>query len=113
MSIPISNNKYSNYFDLIYYEIWGPYRVESFWGAHYFLAIVDDAIRGTWVFLIREKSEAFHLLKNFWLIVRIQFGTCVKFIHSDNEIEFTSGPLAKFYGEQAIIHQTSCIDTPE
>ena len=62
-------------------------------GAHYFLAIVDDASRGTWVFLMKEKSEAFKLLKNFCLMIKTQFGKCVTVIRSDNGAKFTSRPM--------------------
>ena len=39
-------------------DIWGAYRIESFTAAHYFLSIVDDASRGTWVYLMKEKKKA-------------------------------------------------------
>jgi len=109
MSFPISNNKASYCFDLIHCDIWGLYRVESLCGAYYFL----DASHGTWVFFIKEKSEASKFLKNFCLMIKTQFGKCVKVIQSDNGAEFTSGPMKQFYGEEGIIHQTSCTDTPQ
>ena len=37
----------------------------SFYGAHYFLTILDDASRPVWVYLMKEKEEASSLLKNF------------------------------------------------
>ena len=35
-------NKAEGVFELIHCDIWGPYRVPSFNGAHYFLTIIDD-----------------------------------------------------------------------
>ena len=46
-------------------------------------------------------------------MVKTQFGANVKVIRSDNGSEFTSGSMKKFYGEHGIIHQTSCVDTPQ
>jgi len=46
----ISKKNAKENFDLIHYDIWGPYHTASLSGAHYFLSIVDDASRGTWVY---------------------------------------------------------------
>ena len=46
-------------------------------------------------------------------MIKTQFAQSVKVIRSDNGAEFTSGPMKQFYGEQGIIHQTSCTDTPQ
>ena len=54
-------------FDLIHCDIWGAFRVPSILGAHYFLTIVDDFSRHTWVYLMRHKSETQGLLRNFYL----------------------------------------------
>ena len=42
----VSGNKANDLFDLVHCDIWGPYRVSSSCGAHYFLNIIDDASRG-------------------------------------------------------------------
>jgi len=39
----VSHNKTKDLSDLIYCDIWGPYKEASFSGAHYFLTIVVDA----------------------------------------------------------------------
>ena len=54
----------------MYYDIRGAYRVESFYEAHHFLSIVDDASRGTWEYLMRDKSEASKLVVSFCMMVR-------------------------------------------
>jgi len=38
------------FFDLIHVDIWGPYFVPSFEGHGYFLTIVDDFSRFTWIY---------------------------------------------------------------
>jgi len=42
-----------------------------------------------------------------------QFGKQVKVVIMDNESEFKSGPIKVFYRDKKIIHQTSCVDTPQ
>ncbi|KAJ1703741.1 hypothetical protein LUZ63_003520 [Rhynchospora breviuscula] len=110
---PDSLNKAANSFDLIHCDIWGPYRVGSHCGAHYFLTIVDDHTRAVWVYLMAEKSETSHLLKSFCKMVQTQFGVTVKCIRSDNELEFQSHHMKQFYADSGILHQTSCVFTPQ
>lgn len=48
-----------NSFDLIHVDIWGPLAVTSIRGYSYFLTIVDDHFRHTWVYLMKQvKSKA-------------------------------------------------------
>jgi len=56
LSIFESDSNISELFALIHCDIWGAYRTPSLCGAHYFLTIVDDASRGVWVYLMRERS---------------------------------------------------------
>jgi len=109
----LSDNKESMHFDLIHCDIWGAYSVKSFCGASYFLTILDDTSCCLWVYLVRDKSKASKIMKDFCAMVQTQFKTRVRTIRSDNGSEFISGPMKKFYAEKGIIHETSCIDTPQ
>nr|KYP58589.1 Copia protein [Cajanus cajan] len=62
--LSIGNNFVSNkYFDLIHVDLWGPYSIPSIHGHKYFLTIVDDHSRYTWIsFFLKLKSET----KNFF-----------------------------------------------
>lgn len=52
-------------FDLIYCDVWGPLRITTHTGAHYFLILVDDYTQFTWMFLMKIKSKTQGLLKTF------------------------------------------------
>jgi len=99
LPFPNSENKALHCFDLIHYDIWGAYHVEAFYGSRYFLSIIDDASRGVWVYLMKEKSEASGLVMDFCMMTKTQFNASVKTIRSDNGSEFTFGPMKRFYGE--------------
>jgi len=71
MPFSISENKANNCFDLVHCDIWGPYRIKSLCGAQYFLTIVDDASRGIWIYLLKDKSEASQYLKEFYIMTNI------------------------------------------
>ncbi|RVW95625.1 Retrovirus-related Pol polyprotein from transposon TNT 1-94 [Vitis vinifera] len=98
-------------FEIIHCEIWGRYRHPSLFGAHYFLTIVDDYTRFTWIFLMRHKDEAQSLLKRFFSYVFTQFEFRIKTFRSDNGREFTS--LRSFFKDNGVIFQHSCVYTPQ
>ena len=55
---PVSKSIAKDVFDSVHCDIWGPYKTPSLCGAHYFLSIVDDASRRTWVYLMKHRTEA-------------------------------------------------------
>ena len=110
-SFHLSMNKASDFFALIHCDIWGSYHVASSTGAHYFLTIVDDYSRATWVYLMMGKYEVGSLIKNFCAMAKTQFNKQVKVIRSDNGQEFLC--LRDYYAQMGIVHHTSFIDTPQ
>jgi len=62
---------------------------------------------------MNEKSEASQLLRNFCKMAKTQFGAQVRMVKSDNGMKFTSNHIKEFYSERGIIHQTSCVYTPQ
>lgn len=97
-------------FELIHIDIWGGYHVPSLTGAQFFLTIVDDYSRGTWVYLMKHKSETCSLLVSFVHLVETQFNKRVKVIRSDNGPEFS---MTQFYASKGIEHQTTCVNNPQ
>ena len=97
-------------FQLIHIDIWGPFSVTSYSGHQFFLTIVDDYSRFTWLFLMKTKSETRGLLNNFLIYVHTQFNTRIQTIRTDNGQEFN---MPTFYQDHGIIHQTTCVETPE
>jgi hypothetical protein len=91
-------------------DIWGPLSIPSMLGYKYFLTIVYDKSRFTWIYLMRLKSEASALIKTFVLLVQNQFNTKIKTIRKNNGVEFL---LKDFYSQNGILHQSSCVGTPQ
>ena len=109
----VSENKAENRFELMHCDIWGPYREPASCEAHYFLTIIDNSSRVVRLYLMKEKSEVGHYVKTFVSMINTQFDKCVKVIRTDNRLEFKSRAMKKFYAEKDIIHQTSCMKTPQ
>jgi len=111
--LPISISRAKACFELSDVDNWGPYPCKTHDGASFFLTIIDDYTRATSVHLIAHKSNTFPLLKAFIAFVEKQFGATVKVIRSDNGREFKEISKLEFYGQKDILHQTSCVDTPQ
>ncbi|XP_019086343.1 PREDICTED: uncharacterized protein LOC109126896 [Camelina sativa] len=107
----ISNNHLSPFpFDLVHLDIWGPFSIESVEGFRYFLTIVDDCTRATWVYLLRNKSDVTSIFPAFIQYVFTQYKKKIKKIRTDNAPELASTDLVKTHG---MIHQFSCAYTPQ
>lgn len=110
---PLSNHKSKYLGDLVHLDLWGPYRVQSREGYKYFLTIVDDFSRAVWVFLLRGKDETFENFLTFYNLLKNQFNKTVKIIRSDNGSEFINQRMNNFTKQHGILHQTSCVHTPQ
>ncbi|XP_070050325.1 uncharacterized protein [Nicotiana tomentosiformis] len=93
LSFPVSKSKYSSIFQLIHVSAWGPYRKATFDRNQYFVNVVDDYSRYTWVCLIQSKCEISIALKDFLTMVRNQFDVSVKVLRFDNGTEFFNSQM--------------------
>lgn len=91
-------------------DLWGPFSTASLHNHKYFLTIVDDFSRFTWVIMLKGKFEAQRQIERFIQLVENQFGARVKTVRSDNGPEFI---LPSFYASKGILHQCSCVETPQ
>jgi len=66
----LSASKSKICFDFIHVDVWGPYSSSSIHGHKYFLTIVDDYSRYTWVFPLKQKSKVVKILENFLFLFK-------------------------------------------
>ena len=109
LPFPSFNHVSDNAFDLIHCDVWGTFARFTHDGFRYFLTIVDDA-RSTWVYLMKSKSDTRALLISFYTMINPQFHTNIKIIRTDNAPKLF---LKYFYAKHVIIHQHSCVATPQ
>ena len=100
-------------FQLVHMDVWGPFKQETYNGNKYFLTLVDDFCRMTWVFLLKFKSDCLLHLKNFILLVKNQFDITIKIIRSDNGLEFINTQCTALFNFLGIVHQRTCVYTPQ
>ena len=100
-------------FQLIHLDLWGPYKIASICGAHYFLTIVDDFTRTTWTQLLQNKTQVGPVIKHFFSMMNTQFKAKIIMVRSDNGTEFLYSSCLDFFSENGIIHQKSIPSTPQ
>jgi hypothetical protein len=110
LSFTSSINKALKPFELVHFDIWGPLAIKSVNGYSYFLTVVDDYSRFTWIILMKSKAETRQHIMNFVNLVATQYESRIKIIRSDNGPEFL---MSEFYNSKGIIHQTSCVESPQ
>ena len=67
--LPFNKSSYlsKSCFELIHCDLWGPFSVSTIDHYKYFLTIVDDYSRCTWVYLLKHKSQTQSVLEQFGL----------------------------------------------
>jgi hypothetical protein len=68
------------------------------------MSIVDDLTRATWVYFLKQKSDAIAILKNFITMCERQYDVKVMRIRTDNGGEYVNKDLENFFKELGIIH---------
>ena len=58
-SFPSSSSRTNKIFEMLHVDIWGPYGTPTYDGFKFFLSIVDDYSRATWVFFIITQKQCF------------------------------------------------------
>ncbi|KAJ9538691.1 hypothetical protein OSB04_031424 [Centaurea solstitialis] len=104
------NNMSKEAFDLIHCDVWGPFHTHSYQGHRFFLTIVDDYSRFTWVYMLKHKSEVTVLIPQFYAMIQTQFGKGIRSVRSDNAKEFD---FSQFFADKGVISQKSCVERPE
>jgi transposase InsO family protein len=98
--------------ELLHMDLFGPIAYISIDGSKYYLVIVDDYSRFTWVFFLQEKSQTQETLKRSLIQAQNEFGLRIKKIRIDNGTEFKNSQIEGFL-EEGIKHEFSSPYTPQ
>ncbi|CAL8084519.1 unnamed protein product [Prunus armeniaca] len=79
-------------FELVHSDLWGPAALESHDGFKYFVIFVDDYSRATRLYLLKSKGEV---------------------LRTDNGTKFVNSSMTQYLSFYGIMHQTSCVGTPQ
>jgi hypothetical protein len=78
----VGKEKKSEKLELVHTDVWGPSRVPSLGGSHYYVTFIDDATRKTWVYCIQQKFDVFDTFKKCKSLVENETGKRLKCFRS-------------------------------
>ena len=99
-----SENKSCAPLDLIHSDVWGPAPI-SVGNYTYYVSFIDDYSRYTWIYLLKHKSEVFHVFKNFQSHVERKYTR--KIIHMQTDWGGEYERLNSFFNQLGIAHRVS------
>jgi len=113
--LPFSYSEHSStdVFEKIHCDLWGPAPVLSIGKFKYYVCLVDDFSKYTWIIPLQNKSDFLTVYLSFEKYVSRQFNKQIKVFHSDGGGEFINSKLAGHFRSTGIVHQVSCPYTPE
>ncbi|KAK8936281.1 hypothetical protein KSP39_PZI013961 [Platanthera zijinensis] len=99
--------------ELVHADLWGPAPTPTKAGMLYYLCLIDDYSRYSWIFLLQHKSEAFARFKEFKILVEKESGRFLKKLRTDRGGEFTSKEFNSYCQQEGIHRELTCPQTPE
>nr|GFC57240.1 putative ribonuclease H-like domain-containing protein [Tanacetum cinerariifolium] len=97
----------------LYMDLFGPTFVKSLSKKSYYLVIIDDYSKFSWVFFLASKDETPSVLKTFIISLENLLTLKVKTIRCDNGTEFKNSDLNQFCGVKGIRREFSVPRTPQ
>ncbi|KAM1062317.1 hypothetical protein ACFX2A_027225 [Malus domestica] len=98
---------------IVHSDVWGPSKVATLGGAHWFVTFIDDCTRVTWVILLKSKSEVSSAFQRFHKMIVVQYNRNIQVLRNDNGGEYVNMELRSFFELHGIVHQTTCPYTPQ
>jgi hypothetical protein len=98
---------------LVHMDLCGPSRQEGKRKENYFILIINDYSRLTWVSFLKEKSEAFEKFKIFKALTKTQIGKRLKAVRSDRGGVFMSRDFKELCDEHGIKREYTIPRTPQ
>lgn len=99
--------------ELIHGDLCGPITPTTQAGNKYFFLLVDDYSRKMWVYMLKEKSEAFEVFKKFRSMVEKESGCEIKVFRTDRGGEFCSNDFTNYCELAGISRQYTAPYTPQ
>ena len=89
----------------IHSDIWGPSPSNGLRGSRWFIVFIDDCKRLTWVYTMKNKSEASVIISSFIKLIHNQFGATPKIFRSDYAHDYFNSQVTTFFESIGIVHE--------
>jgi len=109
---PRSENKTKGTFELIHMDLVSSSE-PSIYGNKYFLSILDDYSRYGWVIFLKSKADTFDAFIIWYKRIKNIFDKTIKYIKTDNGLEFANSKFREFLNNEGIVHQLTVPYNPQ
>ena len=99
--------------EYVHSDLWGPARTPTHAGGRYFITFIDDYSRKVWVSILKSKDEAFDKFKTWYHLVENETGRKLRYLRTDNGLEYLSSKFNKFCEEKRIGRHRTVGHTPQ
>uniref|UniRef100_A0A5B7BZJ7 Putative copia LTR rider n=1 Tax=Davidia involucrata TaxID=16924 RepID=A0A5B7BZJ7_DAVIN len=99
--------------DYVHTDVWGPTKVASLGGKHWFVTFIDDFSRRVWVYTMRHKHEVLDIFLNWKKMIETQTGRKIRRLRSDNGGEYKSDPFFDICRDEGIVRHFTVSGTPQ
>jgi len=82
--------------EIVHADLCGPMQTPSLNGSVYFMTFIDDFSKKTWLYLLKQKTEAFGVFKRFKSMVENESGHTIKILRSDGGDEYKLNEFIEF-----------------
>ena len=109
----VADRKAERVLDIVHTDLCGPKKTVTPSGNRFVMHLVDDFSRFTVTHLLKHKSEATQLIKDYVRWTENLFGRKVRVIRSDGGGEFSNNELKSFYRAEGIKAQFTAPYSPQ
>ena len=99
--------------DYVHSDVWGPTKITSLGGMHYFLTFVYDYSRKVWVYLIKNKNKVLNIFLKWKKMVETKTSQKVKRLHSEFDGEYKNDLFIQICQDEGIVQHLTVRDTPQ
>lgn len=64
--------------------------MHSSFGHRLFVTFTNDFSRYTWLYMLKHKSDIFAVFKDFYVLIKNEYGNTIKAFHLDNGKEYVN-----------------------
>ena len=91
-------------FDLVHCDIWGPSRLPSLLGFRYYMVLINDYSRVSWVYLLKDHTKIFSTIRQFLQEVTTQYACSPKVLRIGNAAELVQKDFQSLCTSFGILH---------
>jgi transposase InsO family protein len=102
---PITLRSATRKLELVHSDLSGKFSVPSYGNKRYYMTLVDDYTRATWVYFLKHKSDATAVIKDFVIMCERQGHGKVLRFRTDNGGEYVNHETEVFFKETGILHE--------